>query len=546
MRTHAHFFCLWGLSLAAVAWWLVFMAPWGGGLRLSVGLFAAVIWLCWAGWRLWRPGGEHAEWEPVLPGLLDLPQGWRGGRATVVELESRRGAYVAAEDGVLRVMVPTPALLERVMAELLSWRRGVPPDALALRLEAAAECGESAWLGRLQAWRQAIADVEARLGCRLPLYLLVRFPAPARCAGINGALGVVLQGAPCSSLRQWRERLEEWRRQLELQSPGLGDEEGRARFDLRLRAGAVGDWLGSLALPALLQGATPLPAPGLQGIALQPAQGGDAALSPWGRARQALSGLAVRPLGGGGEESGVPGSWLFGLERGPRLSAGWKLVLNLWLLACLTALAALAASAWSNRQLLERLAADVAHYRALPAERDAERRQALRVLERDARELQNHADLGVPLRLGFGFYRAQPWHQRIVRLIAEYRPPQAAPVSVSLDSLSLFDSGKAALRPDAPASLEPVLTALRQHADRNVLVAGHTDNVGRPEANQRLSLERAAAVRDWLAQASGLPLTRFAIQGYGATRPLASNDDDVGRARNRRVEIALLPAPPVK
>ena len=117
---------------------------------------------------------------------------------------------------------------------------------------------------------------------------------------------------------------------------------------------------------------------------------------------------------------------------------------------------------------------------------------------------------------------------------------------MSLDSLSLFDSGKAALRPDAAASLEPVLAALRQHADRNVLVAGHTDSVGRADANQRLSLERAAAVRDWLVQVSGLPLSRFAIQGYGATRPLASNDDAEGRARNRRVEITLLPFPPVK
>lgn len=547
MRTRAHSFCLWGLSLAAASWWLTFMTPWSGGLRLGAVLLAVAVWLAWIGWRLRRPSGGQAERDAVLPGLLELPQGWRGDRVTVVELESRRGAYVAAEDGVLRVMVPTPALLERVMSELVAWRRGVPPNALALRVEAAAECGESAWLGRLQAWRQAIADAEARLGCRLPLYLLVRFPAPRRCAGINGTLGVVLKGAPCSSLRQWRERLDEWRKQLELQAPGLGDGEGRARFDLRQRAGAVGGWLASQALPALLQGATPLPAPGLQGIALLPAQGGDAALSPWGRARQALSGLAVRPLSaGGGEEGGLPGSWLFGLERGPRLSAGWKLVLNLWLLACLTALAALAASAWSNRQLLERLAADVAHYRSLPAERDAERRQALLVLEQDARELQSHADLGVPLRLGFGFYRARPWHQRIARLIAEYRPPQAAPVSVSLDSLSLFDSGKAALRPDAAASLEPVLAALRQHADRNVLVAGHTDSVGRADANQRLSLERAAAVRDWLVQVSGLPLSRFAIQGYGATRPLASNDDAEGRARNRRVEITLLPFPPVK
>ncbi|MBN3006729.1 OmpA family protein [Chromobacterium alkanivorans] len=547
MRAHAHFFCLWGLSLAAVAWWLTQMAPWGGTVRLGAVLAAAALWLAWGAWRLWRWRRDEAERELLLPGLQDLPQGWRRGRAAVVELESRRGAYVAAEDGVLRVMVPTPALLERAVAELAAWRQGSPPDALALRLEAAAECSEPAWLGRLQAWRQAIADVEGRLTCRLPVYLLVGFPAPARCAGINELLGVVLQGAPCSSLRQWRERLEAWRSRMELQPPALGDEDARARFDLRLRAGAVGGWLGAQVLPALLQGAEPTPAPRLQGIALLPAQGRDAALSPWGRCRQALSGLAVRSLSMGKSEwEGVPRGWLFGLEPGGRLSAAWRLALRLWLLACLTALATFAASAWSNRELLERLSANVAHYRALPVERDAERRQALRTLESDARELQSHADLGVPLRLGFGFYRAQPWRERIARLIAEYRPPTAAPASVSLDSLSLFDSGKAVLRTGAEAALQPALAALARYPERNVLVAGHTDSVGQAESNQRLSLERAAAVRDWLAQASGLPLTRFAIQGYGATRPVASNDDAEGRARNRRVEITLLPAPPVK
>jgi outer membrane protein OmpA-like peptidoglycan-associated protein len=56
-----------------------------------------------------------------------------------------------------------------------------------------------------------------------------------------------------------------------------------------------------------------------------------------------------------------------------------------------------------------------------------------------------------------------------------------------------------------------------------------------------LSEARAAAVRDWLADASGISVTRFAIQGYGDTRPKVSNDTDAGRAQNRRVEITLVP-----
>jgi outer membrane protein OmpA-like peptidoglycan-associated protein len=74
-----------------------------------------------------------------------------------------------------------------------------------------------------------------------------------------------------------------------------------------------------------------------------------------------------------------------------------------------------------------------------------------------------------------------------------------------------------------------------------VLIAGHTDSVGRPDSNLTLSEARAAAVRDWLADASDIPASHFAIQGYGDTRPKRSNDTGAGREANRRVEITLVP-----
>ena len=72
-------------------------------------------------------------------------------------------------------------------------------------------------------------------------------------------------------------------------------------------------------------------------------------------------------------------------------------------------------------------------------------------------------------------------------------------------------------------------------------MAGYTDDVGNPNFNLKLSVARAQAVRDWLIDASGIPATQFAIQGYGETRSVASNDTAEGRARNRRVEITLVP-----
>jgi outer membrane protein OmpA-like peptidoglycan-associated protein len=82
---------------------------------------------------------------------------------------------------------------------------------------------------------------------------------------------------------------------------------------------------------------------------------------------------------------------------------------------------------------------------------------------------------------------------------------------------------------------------IKSHPDKRILVAGYTDNAGNAESNLTLSSARAAALRDWLIDASGIPSTQFAIQGYGDTRPIADNDTAEGRAKNRRVEITLVP-----
>lgn len=125
-------------------------------------------------------------------------------------------------------------------------------------------------------------------------------------------------------------------------------------------------------------------------------------------------------------------------------------------------------------------------------------------------------------------------------LIAGYQPPPPPPVTIELDSLSLFRSGSATLDSGSNRLLIRALDLIKAHPDKRVLVAGHTDSTGSPQANLKLSEARAASVRNWLADAAALPLTRFAIQGYGDTRPKATNDTDAGRAANRRVEITLV------
>jgi outer membrane protein OmpA-like peptidoglycan-associated protein len=85
--------------------------------------------------------------------------------------------------------------------------------------------------------------------------------------------------------------------------------------------------------------------------------------------------------------------------------------------------------------------------------------------------------------------------------------------------------------------LQRVLAIAAHAPELKLEVQGHTDNVGDDDYNLRLSRARAAAVRDWLV-ANGVAGSRLGVNGYGKARPVASNDDDNGRARNRRVEIA--------
>lgn len=100
-----------------------------------------------------------------------------------------------------------------------------------------------------------------------------------------------------------------------------------------------------------------------------------------------------------------------------------------------------------------------------------------------------------------------------------------------------FDFNKATLRPDSEPALEQIAGLLKNNPSLSIEVQGHTDAVGGDASNQKLSEARAASVREWLT-AHGIAATRITSHGYGKTHPVASNDNDEGRARNRRVEIA--------
>ena len=99
-----------------------------------------------------------------------------------------------------------------------------------------------------------------------------------------------------------------------------------------------------------------------------------------------------------------------------------------------------------------------------------------------------------------------------------------------------FDTGKATIKAESAATLDTAAAALKQAAAIRVEVSGHTDNVGTPEANLKLSQDRAQAVAAALVE-RGVKADRLTAKGYGQTAPIADNRTEDGRAKNRRVEL---------
>lgn len=114
---------------------------------------------------------------------------------------------------------------------------------------------------------------------------------------------------------------------------------------------------------------------------------------------------------------------------------------------------------------------------------------------------------------------------------------EAGRMIISLSGV-LFPTGSTELTPMAEQRLDTVARALGAYEGRPIIIEGHTDAQGDDEANRQLSLQRAAAVREYLER-RGVPMERLHIVGKGESEPLASNDTPEGRANNRRVEIIV-------
>jgi outer membrane protein OmpA-like peptidoglycan-associated protein len=118
-------------------------------------------------------------------------------------------------------------------------------------------------------------------------------------------------------------------------------------------------------------------------------------------------------------------------------------------------------------------------------------------------------------------------------------PESLAKVAGTIQGI-VFDSGQATLRLESGPVLANVAAVLRQPENSSVLIVveGHTDSRGTREANLKLSQRRAETVVQWLAN-NGIAKSRLSAVGHGPDRPVAANDTEAGRQKNRRITFVL-------
>ena len=128
---------------------------------------------------------------------------------------------------------------------------------------------------------------------------------------------------------------------------------------------------------------------------------------------------------------------------------------------------------------------------------------------------------------------------------AEPAPPAPAPKpavtaeKVTYAADAFFDFDKAVLKPEGRAKLDDLAGKLQGITLEVIIAVGHTDSVGSASYNQRLSVRRAQAVKNYLVS-KGIEASRIYTEGKGESQPVASNATAAGRAKNRRVEVEVV------
>lgn len=539
---------LWAGALVLALLVIIPLAIW---LR-TLGVFIAVCCVAWA-WVSLRRRVERQRGSVRLADNVALPAASFRHPVVLVCGDGLEGLFGTAPAGHLAlrvteqgcyVRVPSLKQLPTVTDSVLALRPGWGGQlGVMFTVNPGAHSDGAVLAGQLRAFNHQLALARKR-GIALPL-LLVSYLQTLQgeepwFSWNNGQADVRVRDAgACVSLDEWQQQT-------------TGSSIQAARMHASIQLNSVVAWLHDAVLPHLgTRSSSGLAtACAVKLVPALPHAAKGSLWQQWLRSRVALTDHrhpvtdAVLPF---------PDALLSLLPLGPLRSPVHRAsIAALWLFA-VAGVVALASSAWQNTLLVRQVSDDLRRYAAIPQPTQREQREflwredAVTVLRQDAQRLDAYYRHGVPLAFGLGLYRGERLRAPLLAVLAAHvEPPSTTPPTrianpVRLDSLSLFATGSAQLKPDSTKVLINALVGIKAQPGWLIVIAGHTDATGDSHNNLRLSHARAAAVHAWMQQMGGMPDSCFAVQGFGASQPIASNDTEAGRAANRRVDIRLVP-----
>lgn len=398
----------------------------------------------------------------------------------------------------------------------------------------------------LRGWQRAMVQCRTALGRIPPVWTVTWVSPPAVCTGAEPVWFTTLSnraGIQIYQPGQGNLSLTDW-----IRDTVVGERLSRLSQGLWLDSLLVWQKTSVNSLLSVRQGELPALKFCVQGLCMAPVKG--IAGNLW---QQHIGAITALPPDTAvtGDPLPLPEHLLPALPR--RRGISRKMVF--WRYAGLMggiflALAMLAS--WVNNQRLIRNVGDhLALYHQLTGQPVAPKLLAQQRLRADGALLDDWQRRGEPLRYRMGLYQGLRLVPPIEAAVNDWAPPPPpppvikkviqGPKTLRLDSMSLFDTGRYDLKPGSTKLLVNSLVGIKAKPGWLIVVAGHTDNTGDDKSNQLLSLKRAEAVRNWMRDTGDVPESCFAVQGYGESRPVATNDTPEGRAHNRRVEISLVP-----
>lgn len=398
----------------------------------------------------------------------------------------------------------------------------------------------------LRGWQRAVVQCRAAFGTLPPLWTVTWVSPPVACAEAEPVWFITVNqrsGIQVYQPGQGNVSLTEWTRETS--------------SDGRLSRLSQGLWLDSLLawqnsavnnLLSVRQGELPVMKPCVQGMCMVPVSG--IAGNLW---QQHITSMTALPPDAAvtTEPLPLPELLLPALPRRRGVSRRMVFWGYAGLLGGIFLALAMLASWMNNQRLIRNIGDHLALYHQLTGKPVAPKLRAQQRLRADGALLDDWQRRGEPLRYRLGLYQGLRLVPPVEAAVSDWAPPPLpppvikkviqGPKTIRLDSMSLFDSGEFVLKTGSTKMLVNSLVGVKAKPGWLIVVSGYTDNTGNLQLNQTLSQKRAESVRNWMRDTGDVPESCFAVQGYGESRPVATNDTAEGRALNRRVEISLVP-----